>query len=477
MPSILPDVSHSLTLQQVRATLVAAVLLALVFGSIQIVSDIQNERAILDREVARVVEASRESAALAAYTLDLILAERLVSGIVNDPVVSAIEIRDELGTVIANASRPTHGSGLTGLQVFLFSVQDSYRFDLGYDPASRVVGSMHVTPDAGPITDALLYRAAVTFGTGVLRNLLLGLTLLWLLQYTLTRPLRDLANRFEARQPKAELPPGHETDELGRIVQAYNRSLEQQLAAEQALRQVRKSEATNQLASGVAHDFNNVLNVVSGNVHLLKRGASEEHDRRRLEQIEKALGRAARLTRQLVKVSRSEPEATTRVQLNDVLKASEDWLRSAAGSQVDVRFDFGADMRLVEINVGDFEDALLNLAVNAVHAMNRSGELRISTADITVAARDEVSKSGVPPGNYARLDISDDGCGIEPELRERIFDPFFTTKPAEEGSGLGLSMVAGFAKRHGAFTVVESVPNAGTTFHLYFPAAGPSAGD
>ena len=242
--------------------------------------------------------------------------------------------------------------------------------------------------------------------------------------------------------------------------------------AEMALRQSQKMEALGQLTGGVAHDFNNLLTVIRGNLELIDvAGANPEKLARYVEAAQQAVGRGERLTSQLLAFSRQHNVAAERIELGAVLREFEPMLRRAAGEKVELLFELSRDGCPVSVDVGQFEAAMLNLAVNARDAMPEGGRLAVSTAHATVGAGGAPRHPEAPPGEYCRVEVRDTGIGMAPEIAERVFEPFFTTKDIGKGTGLGLAQVYGFAKRSRGFVSIDTAPGRGTTVAILLPRA------
>ena len=240
--------------------------------------------------------------------------------------------------------------------------------------------------------------------------------------------------------------------------------------AEDELRQAQKMEALGQLTGGVAHDFNNLLAVISGNLSLLRDEGFMDDDKREL--IEDALASArsgAALTHRLLAFGRRQtlhPQVTdTRELMTGLLRI----LERTLGETIDVRRSLPDDLWPIEIDQAQFETALLNLALNARDAMPEGGLLGVETSNVTLDRRIALSDGHVPPGAYVKMTVSDTGVGMTGDVIERAVQPFFTTKDAKHGSGLGLSMVYGFAKQSGGYFELSSSPGHGTSATLYLP--------
>ena len=238
----------------------------------------------------------------------------------------------------------------------------------------------------------------------------------------------------------------------------------QRLRAEEALRHSQKMEALGELTGGVAHDFNNLMMVVSNNAYLLSTALPEGKERPELASIFRAVESGARLTRQLLAFARRQPLHPEVLELQRALPGMADLIRSTAGGGVSVGLHVAPDTPPVLVDPAELEMALINLAANARDAMNRSGALEI------VGRASEPGEGPDAAKRYAIICVSDSGHGIKPENLQRVFDPFFTTKPVGTGTGLGLSQVYGFCHQAGGGVQLESEVGIGTTVSLFLPA-------
>jgi len=241
---------------------------------------------------------------------------------------------------------------------------------------------------------------------------------------------------------------------------------------EAQLRQAQKMEAVARLAGGVAHDFNNVLTVVTSYAALLQDLPDAPPDvREAAEEIAAAARRGAALTRQLLLFGRRQLSAPRVVFLNSAVGDLEKLLRRTVGEDVQLTFSMAGDPCPVLIDPGYLEQVLMNLVVNARDAMPQGGKLGIATADVPVGEKEARALPGLAPGRYSVLSVSDDGVGMTPEVREHLFEPFFTTKEEGKGTGLGLSTVHGIVKQARGDILVETEPLKGSTFRVYLPRA------
>lgn len=245
--------------------------------------------------------------------------------------------------------------------------------------------------------------------------------------------------------------------------------------AQEQLFQVQKLDAVGQLTGGIAHDFNNLLTIILGNARLLRRVSDEtEMDcekKSRIQIIEATARRGAELVRRLMVFSRQQPFDCRLVNLNDTLRQLTALLGQTLGEMVFVKTVLSGDLWQVNIDVGQFENAVLNMAVNARDAMPRGGTLTIETQNVFLEEDYRAKYPDITPGPYVMVAISDNGDGMPPEVAARIFEPFFTTKRVGQGTGLGLSMAYGFVRESGGFLHVYSEPGQGTVFRMYLPQA------
>lgn len=240
--------------------------------------------------------------------------------------------------------------------------------------------------------------------------------------------------------------------------------------AEVAL-QAQKSEVIGRLTEGMAHDVNNVLAVVMGNLELLREDVSEEDQLETIDLSLEATQRGANLARSLLAFARRAPLQPRALDLNAVIGASEGWMRGVLPESVSLQTQLDEDLWPTELDRASLESALLNLVLNACDAMEQHGNLTVCTTNVEFERPVQVGFSeSTPPGRFVKLSVRDTGSGIEPSELDRIFEPFFTTKPTGQGSGIGLSMVQGFVRQSGGSVRVESEPGRGTTFELFFPA-------
>jgi len=248
------------------------------------------------------------------------------------------------------------------------------------------------------------------------------------------------------------------------------RDITAQRKLEEQFRQSQKMEAIGQLASGVAHDFNNILAVISMQAGLLatEEGVSPEHTEL-VGEIESAIQRAANLTRQLLLFSRKQTMQQRDLDLNDIVVNITKMLQRILGEDIQMQFKYAAHPLFIHADAGMIDQVLMNLTVNARDAMPKGGHLFIETSAVEL---DELAAAQTPqarPGSFACLVVSDTGSGIPPEILPEIFNPFFSTKDVGKGTGLGLATVFGIVQQHQGWIDVYSKVGHGTTFRIYIP--------
>jgi nitrogen-specific signal transduction histidine kinase/CheY-like chemotaxis protein len=235
--------------------------------------------------------------------------------------------------------------------------------------------------------------------------------------------------------------------------------------------QAQKMEALGQLTGGIAHDFNNLLTVVLGSAELLRETEDRKRQQHLAETILRAAERGSELSRRLLAFARRQPLAPRTIDFNRLVGGMQGLLTQTLGEHIDIRFIPDPKLLPAHIDGGQLETAILNLAINARDAMPAGGRLTIETRNVTLERGYPTGPGEPPPGDYVTVAVSDTGTGMTAEVKARAFDPFFTTKDVGKGSGLGLSMVYGFARQSGGFVTLYSEPSIGTTVKLYFPPA------
>jgi PAS domain S-box-containing protein len=283
-------------------------------------------------------------------------------------------------------------------------------------------------------------------------------------------------NVYLAEAAKAEIA---ERTRAQDALRDLNANLERQIAErtaqlranEEVLRQAQKMEAVGQLTGGVAHDFNNILQVIVGNLGVIRRLVPSDAGRihRAVEQAANGARQASALTQRLLAFSRRQPLDPRPIDVNSLVGGMSDLLNRSLGETISVETVRGAGLWKIEADPNALESAILNLAVNARDAMPEGGRLTIETMNAHIDEAYARVHAEVVPGQYVLISISDTGVGMDADTSSRAFEPFFTTKPVGQGTGLGLSQVYGFAKQSGGHVKIYSEVGRGTTVKIYLP--------
>jgi PAS domain S-box-containing protein len=282
----------------------------------------------------------------------------------------------------------------------------------------------------------------------------------------------------KAREPEERLLQALSVigGQIGQFLQR-RRAEEQRQVLEAQLRQAQKTQAIGTLATGIAHEFNNVLRAILANVELARMDIDARHPAREsVEEIAKASRHAREIVQRILAFARPQAPERRRLALGEVAKEAVRLLGVTLPPGIELAVDFSPDTPEVLADETQIQQLLVNLCTNAWQAMSgRSGRILVRLAGVTLETAGLPAIPGLKPGRFARLSVSDSGTGIHPEIRERIFDPFFSTKSVGEGTGLGLTVVHSIVQAHEGVIDVESQAGKGATFHVYLPAAQASA--
>lgn len=286
--------------------------------------------------------------------------------------------------------------------------------------------------------------------------------------------LRGRRRQYEARDRLIDLSESELR--LQRTLETLEQQVEERTAQlrsnEEALRQSQKMEAVGQLTGGIAHDFNNMLTGIIGSLDLMQRyiaaGRSDDIGRFTDAAVSSA-HRAAALTHRLLAFSRRQSLDLQPLNPNQLVASLEDLFRRTKGAHITLNVQLGHDIWPVNTDASQLENALLNLVINARDAMPDGGEILIETANSYLDGTDITTLEPVKAGDYVMLGVCDNGTGMAPKILAKAFDPFFTTKPIGQGTGLGLSMIYGFAQQSGGHVTIQSEPGQGTCVRLYLP--------
>ncbi|MBV1878483.1 MAG: PAS domain S-box protein [Pseudomonadales bacterium] len=266
-----------------------------------------------------------------------------------------------------------------------------------------------------------------------------------------------------------------ETEDGRRRFVATFHDLSSEKKTEEQLRRSQKMDALGKLTGGIAHDYNNMLSMVLGFTELLEEDLrSDATLGGYVEHIRHAGQRGVKLTQKLLAFSKSKPVEAAAVNVNVILRDQRHMVEKVLTARIEIKMDLGVDLWQVFIDAGDFEDAVMNLCLNAMYATSGNGSLAVKTSNQILSMTEAQLVDLAVGGEYVRLEVTDTGVGMDDETLGHIFEPFFTTK-GEQGTGMGLSQVYGFVKRSDGAIHVRSKLNHGSTFILYFPRYGANA--
>jgi signal transduction histidine kinase len=304
------------------------------------------------------------------------------------------------------------------------------------------------------------------FTKSVLALISIGVTAIMLL----ARPrLLVLPTRIQLQQAYAAL---EEETRQRRKAEAMVQRFQEIEATESQVRQAQKMEAIGQLTGGVAHDFNNILTVITGTIEILGDAVKDSPQLAQIiSLISAAAARGADLTQHLLAFARRQPLQPRNTDVNALIIDAARLLRSTLGEQIEIESMLAPDSAPALIDPTQLSTAILNLALNARDAMPDGGKLTLETRNVVLDADYAGMSNDVKPGNYVMIAVSDTGVGIPAKLIDKVFEPFFTTKDVGKGSGLGLSMVYGFVKQSNGHLKIYSEEGHGTTVKLYLPQA------
>lgn len=289
-------------------------------------------------------------------------------------------------------------------------------------------------------------------------------------------PIRDAAGKaigtvIEAKDITEEIEARETLKNFNAELEArIEQALIEREEIEAQLRQAQKMEAVGQLTGGVAHDFNNLLQVIRGNLDLLERDvAGNVRAEHRVQMASAGVQRGAKLAQQLLAFSRKQALAPKACHLGHVISGMGNMLHRMLGERIDVDTIISDKLWNSFVDEAQVENAILNLAINARDAMDGQGKLTIEAGNADIDDFYARRHPELEPGQYVTVSVTDTGCGMSPEIKEKIFEPFFTTKEIGKGTGLGLSMVYGLVKQSGGQVTVYSEEGHGATFRLYLP--------
>lgn len=284
------------------------------------------------------------------------------------------------------------------------------------------------------------------------------------------KPVEVMLDGDKERWGQFFVTPVEQDDRETEAAIVYMLETTERRALENQINQSQKMDMVGQLAGGIAHDFNNVLSaIMMANDFLLNAHKPTDPSFQDIMQIKQNATRAATLVRQLLAFSRRQTLRPQVLDLGDALSDLTMLLRRLIGEKVKLDLVHGRDLWPVKVDVSQFEQVIVNLAVNARDAMPVGGKLTVKTANVSPAESAQLAFKGMPAGEYVRIDITDTGTGIPADIRDKIFEPFFSTKEVGKGTGLGLSTVYGIVKQTGGFIYVDSEEGKGTSFSIFLP--------
>lgn len=287
--------------------------------------------------------------------------------------------------------------------------------------------------------------------------------------------LKGNRSTFEFKAPngrtfQSSFIPIQDKDRGILIVMGWSQDITEQKENEELLRRTQKMQSIGELTGGIAHDFNNLLGIIIGNHDLMKRKMEDGSKlQKNLNNAQNAALRGAEITRKLLNFSRQSEEAYSPVNIDKIICEFKDFIRKSITASINLEIHITDNIWLIDLNPGDFQDALVNLSLNARDAMPSGGRLIIEANNTVLDHNMTDNHNDIKAGEYVQISVSDTGTGMTIETVDKIFDPFFTTKDKSKGTGLGLAMVFGFVKRCNGSIIVYSEEGLGTTVKIYLP--------
>lgn len=390
--------------------------------------------------------------------------------IVADPSLLRVDVKSYSGRIIATAGEePAAGDG-TDLLTYPVYLEENDGEPLG--TLEFRVQYLQVR---------LLQFDWRTLGPVVLALCAMGAVLFWMLKLRVVAPierlgkaaldysgegpwpLRDLRGPTEIVNLNCSL--AEMTEQLSKRTRELRSQIAETAETHQKFVAAQKREIVGTIAGGISHDFNNILAIILGNAELMKLEPAPEKFDERVDIIIESAGRASALSHKMLAFAQKSELRPSVLDLNRVITRLNNWISRTIPKNIAVKTSLKPGLWQIHVDESSVESALLNLIVNAQHAMPEGGEITITTENTTLAEQID----GLPAGRYVLLQVADTGVGVATKNLEKIFDPFFTTRPPGEGSGLGLSMVIGFMKQSGGTVRVQSEEGQGACFRLFFP--------
>jgi signal transduction histidine kinase len=470
---------------------VSGLAFALVSCSFIVWYEAQSSKQEILEKVSEIAATASNPAADAIFYMNDRSGEIILTGLLSHDFIIEAKLYDDRGELFVDAAsqyRPKKQQrALYRWTMRQLAFPQHYSITLNKPSAKERIsfGRLELTLDSSSYYNNLITTTTQLLFFYFLFSLTFSIIIYVSVHRMITRPLARFSNQIEqsltVEEDLGQPVTGFDrrNDEIGELAQVYNRlivGMAERKQLEEQLRQAQKMDAVGQLTGGVAHDFNNVLAVILGNLGLAQSKLEAGSDLAKfLTPAVAATERGATLTHRLLAFARKQTLEVQDIDVGVLLDGMDDMLRRSLGEDIEIEVDKAAALWPCEVDPGQLEQALLNLAINARDAMPEGGRLILETSNTQLDESYAAEHVEVVPGDYVLLAVSDSGSGMTPEIQEQIFDPFFTTKEVGKGTGLGLSMVFGFVKQSGGHIAVYSEPGEGTTFKLYLPRSGAEA--
>ena len=489
-----------LSLKQTRITVSVALLLGLLISFIQIGHDLATEQKQADAEVHQVLETVREAAVESAYAVSKPLATRVVNGLFNYRPIIRAEITDDFGETLALRQRESQTGALSGVAEFFFGSTQKYDLPLYAAASNLEVGALRVELDSYIVALTFFERSALIILSDIVHSLTLAFILVFIFNYTLTRPLVAATNELKKNDPKLpqinqlSVPHAHQDTEFGELLAAINELLvatgshieerekaEQALARHlerleylvaertQALEAAKENELRNeklaavgQVTATVSHELRNPLGTIQSSLYTIKRELGEnvsEKAQRGLERVERNIARCVNIIEHLLDYSRKIQLHKEVVDVNSWLKETIAEFEIPEGIKIEFKTDVSVELALDKERL---RQVLQNVLQNSWQGILGT---QIGKGVISISARRQ--------DNRYEICIADNGPGIKTELLEKVFEPLFSTK--NFGIGLGLPLVKQILRQHGGEVEIESSQASGTLVRLMLPIMTQSA--
>ncbi len=468
IPSL--NIRNKLTLIIVFVSMTVMVLV----GSVHFVFDIQHARQKMVQDLLSLTQllGNRSSAAL-AFNISSLAEENLLS-LQHMPNILRACVYKKQGELFASYLRDASVASKCPetmqeqKEAFLFTneqlsvVSDIYQ-------KRQLLGKIHITSNLMPINEMLFNMAVFSLLALVAAAFIAALLARWMQRF-ISKPIitiTDIAKSIEQDGDHSQRVAVSGNDEVAQLARTFNAMLDALEKQNDQMHRSKKMDALGQLTGGIAHDYNNMLGVIMGYSELLEAALKESPLAKYAHEIQRAGDRGARLTKKLLSFSRSNVHEAGCFDINMLLLNMQHMLSQTLTARVVLVLELTEYAWPVWLNGSDFEDAVLNLCINAMHAIDGNGKLTIQTSNQALNESDARSLD-LSPGHYVLLTFTDTGKGMDKSIQQHIFEPFYSTK-GEMGTGLGLSQVYGFVKQNGGGITVISESGKGAQFRLYFP--------